>query len=609
MPRYKIHPAIGVARMGNSPEHFVGPETPGVPANCDDATAKFNAFRDAPGRILRQGSRFRVYEYADGPPATGGAPREIVVGGDVVDIEWRVHLANRKASFYVFDGQNGAEDLFVSRSAVAPSAIIKQGPDRTNVRNANVATNRREELLDIEPGERLISASQPGPVELTNTKASIPITSLGTLRLDDKGRLIVLGGYGESNSTEKPPRQIDEYASNDTWFDDASDGSVKARLRFKDGSAVDAEAAWLLVGPPKFAPGIGNVVSLFDTLWDLGIREIDLAPATQTTPMLQSLIAQKKVWSTNGGGSLAGFIPSFVRDIYPLLKRAFGARDVHVPGSANQNFHHLLPDWALLSTLSGPKAADGEERRKYIFDWIRDPNATEVKWDKMPRGLGDEYTALDKDPTAPLPHSFLTLTQVQYATLREWAAGNFIDDWPGSEPTFTTQSNPTPDDLDRAAIENCVGGPFYPGIEVSWLIRVKELYSEPFRLKVPREPEDEKPPSPMKVGALELRPGFFSQQMALPWQADFYDCHKERWDDPDGKEIWFMWWTAQRPDDVFLAGGAAQVRWVREFDKNAAAGIDPDDVANLERFTQMQRRWAELKFITVKNGNHFEEES
>jgi hypothetical protein len=34
---YAIHPAIGVARLGNSTlSHFVGPEIPGVPALPDD---------------------------------------------------------------------------------------------------------------------------------------------------------------------------------------------------------------------------------------------------------------------------------------------------------------------------------------------------------------------------------------------------------------------------------------------------------------------------------------------------------------------------------------------------------------------------------------------
>jgi len=83
----------------------------------------------------------------------------------------------------------------------------------------------------------------------------------------------------------------------------------------------------------------------------------------------------------------------------------------------------------------------------------------------------------------------------------------------------------------------------------------------------------------LKLGALELRPGFFSQQMALPWQADFYDCHQERHEDDDGTEFYFMWWTAQRPDDVFISGSQKRARWVREFDKRSTQP-DPDDLNN-----------------------------
>jgi hypothetical protein len=126
-------------------------------------------------------------------------------------------------------------------------------------------------------------------------------------------------------------------------------------------------------------------------------------------------------------------------------------------------------------------------------------------------------------------------------------------------------------------------------------------------LNVPREPEGDHAPPLFKVGALEFRSGFFSQQMALPWQADFYDCHKERHEDPDGNEFYFMWWTAQRPDDVYPSGSNKRARWVREFDNHATTD-DPDDLDNLERFNQMQKRWFELKFITVKNGDHLEEE-
>src|SRR5207244_2678623 len=97
---------------------FIGPEVPGVPANWDDAAGTFKSFRDSKGRILRQGARFRVFEYMQAPDGTLGGPNEVSIGGDVVDIEWRVHLANRKASFFVFHGQLGASDLYVVRSGL-----------------------------------------------------------------------------------------------------------------------------------------------------------------------------------------------------------------------------------------------------------------------------------------------------------------------------------------------------------------------------------------------------------------------------------------------------------------------------------------------------------
>ena len=405
----------------------------------------------------------------------------------------------------------------------------------------------------------------------------------------DDARLIVLGGYGESASTENPPRPIDEYASNDTWFDDASDGTVKATVHLANGDLIEADGAWVFVGPPDFAPGVGNVVSLFDTLCDTSVRG-GLQP-TVASPMLQVLLEQQRAWSATS--SLAGYKPSFTREIQPMLARAIGARDVHESGVANQKYHHTLEHWDTLASAD----ESSREARETIFSKMRDPDAKEVQWDKMPRGLGDDYAPPETDPADRKPTSFLSLTHVQYATLREWSLGNFVADWTGVVPTIVPREPPTPDDLDRAAVENSVGGPFYPGIEVSWLIRCKELFAEPLRIATTR----------VQLGALELRPGFFSQQMALPWQADFYDCHKERSDDPDGNEYEFMWWTAQRPDDVFVSGGPRD-RWVRAFDPHALDPDDPDADDNLQRFVQMQQRWHELKFISVKNGDHFEEE-
>src|SRR5579871_2888507 len=150
MPRhFRIHPAIGTARMGNSPEHFVGPETPGVAATLRNSGDAFGSFRDGQGRILRQGARFRVFEYDTDSSGALVNPREVALGGDVLDIEWRVHLANRKASFFVFDGQRGADDTYVVRSGLPANEKIKEDPDRTNLRNAAVPPAERPAKLEI----------------------------------------------------------------------------------------------------------------------------------------------------------------------------------------------------------------------------------------------------------------------------------------------------------------------------------------------------------------------------------------------------------------------------------------------------------------------------
>jgi hypothetical protein len=74
---FKIHPAVGVARVGNadrttSDGFFIGPETPAMPANWDPVTHQFRPFK-LNGRVKAQVARFRVWEYVD----KGGISRRI----------------------------------------------------------------------------------------------------------------------------------------------------------------------------------------------------------------------------------------------------------------------------------------------------------------------------------------------------------------------------------------------------------------------------------------------------------------------------------------------------------------------------------------------------
>ena len=86
--RAAIHPAIGIARVGNSKEtFFFGPELPGTLPRAP------GGFKDAPSAIARQAAHFRVY----GLDANGAAGQEAYFLQEA-QIDWRVHVANSKAA-------------------------------------------------------------------------------------------------------------------------------------------------------------------------------------------------------------------------------------------------------------------------------------------------------------------------------------------------------------------------------------------------------------------------------------------------------------------------------------------------------------------------------
>src|SRR5436190_5700535 len=104
MPTYKIHPAIGFARLGNSPESFPGPTIPGV-------LSPPSRYRDGQQRLKRQAASFWVYAHDEGN--LGAEPTRVEVGPDqnVVAIEWTVQLANKKAAWFRFRGLTGSQDI------------------------------------------------------------------------------------------------------------------------------------------------------------------------------------------------------------------------------------------------------------------------------------------------------------------------------------------------------------------------------------------------------------------------------------------------------------------------------------------------------------------
>src|SRR5262249_22881877 len=137
----------------------------------------------------------------------------------------------------------------------------------------------------------------------------------------------------------------------------------------------------------------------------------------------------------------------------------------------------------------------------------------------------------------------------------------------------------TPWGLDRAALEGCVGGAFYPGIEAGWQIRHEDLFAAPFRIK-------HRARSTYLTDDDVVRARPLSRQIAVPWQADFMDCQAESDDEPG--ETWGIWgwWPSQRPDDVRVSTHDVMVPWVRDIPEDGEA-----------RHEWMKNNWKKLGFV------------
>jgi hypothetical protein len=335
---------------------------------------------------------------------------------------------------------------------------------------------------------------------------------------------------------------ISEFANNDGWHDDVSDGPVTATIKLKNSRKIaTAIGAWVICAAPKFAPGILNVVTLYDVLLQVAVDKLGLRLPPK---------------------------PSFTKDIYPLLQRAINMRWVsgmvaHPMAHADEQEpmhqeHHgdaVGPAHETLAAVIPPPGS--ASARAAIFAKLRDPALPPSQpsgESDMPMIHSDFYPLAVNQP----------LTKIQYDAMKKWKNGNFTSDWVGAP---TRSQSITPKGMDRSALEPCVGGAFYPGIEAGWLLRDTYRYSEPFRLDPTR-----------------LKPGDVTKQMAVPWQADFTDCAQE------GE---LAWWPAQRPDEVFPESGGPQTAWTR--------GL-------VVSMTDMVQKWHRLGFIVKKGGRYVETE-
>ena len=156
----------------------------------------------------------------------------------------------------------------------------------------------------------------------------------------------------------------------------------------------------MIVGPPKFAPPIDSVITLYDRLTHV------FAAAGSITPPAT---------------------PSYTNDIYPILHRATTTSAVRSSAQGHHAWVHPVTD-------------PGE--RSTIFGRLTTPTGP-VDMPSLNQGpLGDGR-----------------LTPTQHGLMEKWKDGVFTDDWAGvpAPPAAIT-----PGGLDRSALDDAVGGAFFP---------------------------------------------------------------------------------------------------------------------------------------------------
>jgi L-lysine epsilon oxidase-like protein len=585
----RIYPPIGLARVGNAPEDFlIGTEVIGGDATRPDGTPArtLDDYRGpAPDRaIKRHAARFRIYaEMKDG--AVVELTRSSGVG-----IRWQVALANLKAGWYDF---NQAMDL---------GDPVSQPAQQRNRQLPRIPGGRGS--LDIVPTSISIDGANLSGSEYTFGDGLFCAKQvyLGELRTDAEGRLLVLGGRGLSASF-RPNLQPVTFANNFGWHDDVSDGPVRATITFADGTSVEAEAAYVAVTPPNFAPGLVPVVTMDDT-----VRETFYDAGWLERPKATS----------------------FTRDVWPIFDRLTGLQwtnhglfVVHGAGSPLD-----ARDPQVIARLRDAKAGQADWRRR-VFALFRDPLSTAkyapppvppVVPPMIPQIFGDAYgeTAAENDGD---PRVELSISPTQYAHLGRWAAGKFADDWPGAIPQPPRFDDLTPADqvaqLERASLHDCIGGPFHPGIELTWTMRLPRVWARAYRLKVlPGDGAAKQdygkvltPDACMAAGGPYdgVAAGALTRFLGVPWQTDGTSCNS----DADYAPWTFLsmptFWGARVPDQVFAEANYARTQDLEpalsrlQIDKHFALRVDwLRDVRGrdyYDRLSNMIANWAGLGMV------------
>lgn len=516
----RIHPGIGVARVGNSAtDYYVGPETVHPPRTG------FGQTRDPGGALKRQAARFRIYGY----DKYGNVVAEVQQSANT-HIEWSVHVANSKAQWYEFDA---AMDL----PATCNIAVKRRNPD---------VSGTSRSALCIDPGEKKISGINMNDSSFAMV-GSFQGTSvyLGELRTDAVGRLLVLPGMGASNSPAQSPvydpAKPGSFNNAAGWYDDIADGPVHARVTVGN-TEFEADPAWVTSAPPNFAPDLTSWRTLDDLL--------------------------RSVWIKAGMMNLPERV-SFNEHVRPILERITHLQWVNKGFSAmfGADGPMNFADTSLMRKLAfAPESSlypdPYGELRRTVFNSFRAMNGDEQDINGWPWSYGDTFGYTDITETdAVNAQTYLRMPDYYNYVMNAWVSGDFVSDYRPEEPKPQVLERlplqEQPQMLDRAAMHFCLADAFHPGCELTWPVRHASMYRAPYRIR-----EREKGKAAPSYGStltqdevlrmggplFDQGPGDLTRWMALPWQGDTAYCRS-------GYDLEFdpylpTYWPARVPNQV-----------------------------------------------------------
>jgi hypothetical protein len=331
------------------------------------------------------------------------------------------------------------------------------------------------------------------------------------------------------------------FANNNGWHDDVADGPVRATVTFPGAKPIEAEPGYIVVTPPNFAPGLIGAVTMDDVVRETFQNKFWIPPLDST---------------------------SFTRDVWPIFDRLTGLQWVN-HGLFIVHGHGSPLDARAPGTIARlrDRSAQNAPWREAVLALFRVASAGgHLDAPKLSQIYGDGVdTLFDGPPYNAL--ALLAITPTQYAHLRRWAAGGFTDDWTGTVPVSPDFVDLTPAEqvahLERAGLHDCLGGPFHPGIEITWIMRLPRLWKRAYRLNVlPTDKPATQDYGPTLTPAVctgaggpcdGVAAGALTRFLGVPWQTDGTSCNSSSDYFPSTFLSMPTFWGARVPDQVLAA--------------------------------------------------------